>query len=503
VKAGDWYFRQLFANDQRLTRARTPNEGYFLTTGAVSKYAERAKKRYGGYNGVGPMRKTNPDAFCGFAFKPGDLSESTDYTDAEIITYHSWECSWQTVRDIDFENHDLHFNTPCRYPIGFFSLRARYRIENVPEALDHPGEWYLNRKTGVLTYLARPNEDPNDMDMVAPRLEKLVVLQSDPEEDRYVEHISFSGLAFHHARYPMGIYDVAPDWPKAAQAVDPNWPSDFPPGYTDSQASPRCGQAIEFNGTRHCALDSCEVAHVGASVMRIAKGSHENRVTGCEMYDLGGGGVFIGLDTRDISKTPREDSPSNNVVSNNRIYDGGNVHPSAVAIWIAQSHHNTVAHNEIFDFGYSGISLGWTWSRDPNYSDHNILEANHIHDVLKELADGGGIYTLGVLEGCVIRGNHIHDIHRPDGAIGSHNNGFFFDQGSQKLLLDQNVIHDVSHDDVRFNQNKREDHTWTNNIFEGEGGDITSDPAQRIINAAGPRNRNNKGNPDLVIHTKD
>ena len=64
--------------------------------------------------------------------------------------------------------------------------------------------------------------------------------------------------------------------------------------------------------------------------------------------------------------------------------------------------------------------------------------------------------------------------------------GFFFDEGTQELLVEENVIHDVSHDDVRFNQNKREDQSWTNNIFEDEGGDITSEPAQRIINAAGP-----------------
>jgi len=487
VKAGAWRFRQLFADGKRLTRARIPNEGFLVTAGALSKYAEQAQKRYGGYDGVVALRKGHPDAFCGFSFSPGDIEPWADIEDAEVITYHSWECSWQTIRSVDFENRDVHFNTPCRYPVGFFSPHCRYRIENVPEALDEAGEWYLNRKTGVLTYLARPGEDVNAMDFVAPVLEELLVLQGDPKQGKLVEHVSFSALSFQHARYPMGIYDVARDWPEPALAIDPDWPTDFAPGYTDAQASPRCGQAIEFNGARRCGLMDCEVAHVGASAIRISRWSDENQVVRCHLHDLGGGGVFVGIDVRDVgqSKVPPESAPSKNVIANNRIHDGGRVHPSAVGIWVAQSRHNTIAHNELFHLGYSGISLGWTWDPAPNYSDHNVIEANHIHHVLQELADGGGIYTLGVLDGCVLRANHIHDVQRPDGDIGSHNNGFFFDQASQKLLVERNVIHAIGHDDVRFNKNKREDHRWVANVFEGEGGDVGSVTARAVIDSAG------------------
>jgi Right handed beta helix region len=488
VKEGAWFFRQLFADGSRLQRARIPNEGHLVTTGALSSYAELAAKRYGGYDGIKKLRKEDPEVFCGFSFKPGDIGRWTNISDAEIITYHSWECSWQTVRSIDFDSNDLYFNTPCRYPVSFFSPHCRYRVENVPEALDAPGEWYLSRETGILTYLAGEGEDPEEMSFVAPVLDRLLVLEGDPEQDRLVEHVSFSGFSFQYARYPMGLYDIAPDWPKTALAADPDWPTDFAPGYTDAQAAPRCGQVIEFNGTSHCVLEDCEVAHIGNFAVKIFPRSHHNRIAGCHMHDLGGGGVLIGQVNRDVaaSRVPRENAASHNDVVNNRILNGGLVHPSAAGIWIAQSHHNVVAHNEVANLGYSGISLGWTWGRAANHSDNNVIEANHIHHVLQELADGGGIYTLGVLDGCVLRANHLHDIQRPDGAIGSHNNGFFFDQGSQALLNERNVIHDVGHDDVRFNQNKREDHTWVGNIFEGEGGDVASGEAKALIDNAGP-----------------
>ena len=39
VKAGRWYFRQLFADGRRLRRARLPNDGHFTTAGPLSKFA--------------------------------------------------------------------------------------------------------------------------------------------------------------------------------------------------------------------------------------------------------------------------------------------------------------------------------------------------------------------------------------------------------------------------------------------------------------------------------
>ncbi len=36
---------------------------------------------------------------------------------------------------------------------------AQYFVENSLDLLDAPGEWYLDRKTGVLTYCADPAVD--------------------------------------------------------------------------------------------------------------------------------------------------------------------------------------------------------------------------------------------------------------------------------------------------------------------------------------------------------
>ena len=491
VKAGKWCFRQLFAGERRLTRARMPNAGHLTTAGALSKFAEPARKHYGGYRGASRLRREQPDAFCGFSFRQGDIRQWADYRNAEIITFHSWECSWQTIRKIDPAKRDVHFNTPCRYPVGFFSLKCRYRIENVAAALDSPGEWILDKAAGQLRYFARKGEDPNKMDMLAPVSERLLVIAGDAKAKRPVEYVTFRGLSFQHAKYRMGIYDVARGWPDKALKVYPDWPRKFAPGYTDSQAAPLAGQAVELTDANHIAFENCQIAHCGSYAIKIGRRCSHNRIVACRMNDLGGGGVLIGMDVRSVKgRAPQTDAPSHNVVVNNVIKGCSLVHPSAVGVWVAQAHHNRIAHNEISDVGYAGVHLGWTWGRGANYTDHNTIEANDIHHVMRYLADAGGLYSLGVLTGSVYRANYIHDIIRAEGAIGAPTDGIFLDEGSQSLLIERNVLRNVGRSVVRFNKNRREDHTWRDNDFgPGHWGTSKKIDAEKIISQAGPQGR--------------
>ena len=488
VKAGRWYFRQLFADGRRLRRARLPNDGHFKTAGPLSKFAERARGRWGGYRGTRNLRREHPDAYCGFAYRRGDIKDWSDGSNAEILTFHSWECSWQTIRAVDEANSEVHLNTPCRYPIGFFSNHCRYRVENVRAALDAPGEWMLDRKTGVLSYLARAGQDPSKMSFVAPAIERLIVLAGEAKSKRFIEHVTLRGLSLRHAQYPMGIYDVAPDWPKPALAVLPDWPETFPPGYTDAQAATRCGQAVELRDARHCTLDRCEITLVGSSGVKLFERCSHNRIVGCHIHDVGGGGVLIGMPVRATGPRgiPPTDAPSHNVVEDNRLERLSLVHPSAVGVWVAQSHHNRLSNNEISDVGYAGVHLGWTWGRSENYTGDNLIEYNHIHHVMRDLADAAGIYSLGVQDGTVYRGNYIHDIARAAGAVGAPVDGLFFDQGSKGIRVERNVIRTCGHAAYRFNQCRKEDMAWSDNDFA-----VDDRPVRHgdVVRRAGPRKR--------------
>ena len=61
-----------------------------------------------------------------------------------------------------------------------------------------------------------------------------------------------------------------------------------------------------------------------------------------------------------------------------------------------------MAHNVIHDMPYTGISIGYRWDTTPTSLVRCVAEYNHIYDVMKTLADGGGIYTLGFQPGTVL-----------------------------------------------------------------------------------------------------
>ncbi len=115
---------------------------------------------------------------------------------------------------------------------------------------------------------------------------------------------------------------------------------------------------------------------------------------------------------------------------------------------------------------YTGISIGFRWKTTPTSQSHCIVEYNHIHDMMTRIADGGGIYTLGYQPGTILRGNHIYNVYRSSYAHGgAPNNGIFFDEGSKGFLVEDNVIYNTSGNPIRFNQNKKEWHTWRDNSF--------------------------------------
>jgi hypothetical protein len=92
-----------------------------------------------------------------------------------------------------------------------------------------------------------------------------------------------------------------------------------------------------------------------------------------------------------------------------------------------------------------------------------------MYDVMKNLADGGGFYTLGFRPGTILRGNLILGVHRSAYAHGgAPNNGFFIDEGSKGFRFESNAAYKTSEESVHSNQCQREWHTWNGNSFGGE-----------------------------------
>ena len=414
VRQGKWDFRQLFVDGRRYIRAREPNEKDYWYRFARTLIPEK------------------PAALC----EPTDIKPWRAGDEVEATLLRTWDVSRFRVLSVDWDSLLMRFKVPQGIPVlKWWKGDRRYYLENSISFLDSPGEWFLDQEKGVLYLRALEGCDVGRAEIVAPAVDRLIRFEGSPEKT--VRFLNFRGLTFRHGAWTL---------PEK--------------GYDGHFRDIAAGGSIEGDFVQSCSFTNCRFEHLGRYAIWLREGCVNNVITRCEFTDLGGGAVNIGENKRSESGTIDHETASNEI-SHNYIHHCGKVWHGSTGICVGPANRTRIAHNHIHDLPYSGMAVGGFFLAERDIIHHNIIEYNYIHDVMQSMSDGGGIYTMGLQPGTVIRNNIIHDCPGWEPMHWAH--GIYLDLHSSEIVIENNLVFRVGQIALVMGWPKR--NIVRNNIF--------------------------------------
>ncbi len=306
-----------------------------------------------------------------------------------------------------------------------------YHLENALVFLDTPGEWFLDTEENRLYYFPKEGENMESVEVIYPRLEKLVILKGKAQQP--IRNLTFSGLTFQYTNWTQASEEGV----VATQASQPR-------GYPEIMADMPTA-AMEISYADKVTIDNCEFRKVGANGLSFVMGVKNSAIINSRFHIIAANAIHI--DPARKMHPEFVDKCTKNIVANNEIFNFGQDYRSGMGIVASVVEDLLVEHNEIYWGPYSGMQIG-------NHHEYyylgirnNVIRNNYVHDVMRLLSDGGGIYVIGVPDspenGILVNSNWVKNIRASAYVTPSWKdnvNGIYLDEANEYTSVESNVL---------------------------------------------------------------
>jgi len=410
------YIRNLYVNDKRAQRSRY-NE--YVTP--IDWWDDTEDKQ------------SNKD---GFIIPGGIIKNPEKATNLEMYRSATFRSNWAVKGKaiangentiISMEQPYFRMHEYANYSILDWRITDNFRLENALEFLDEPGEWYHDADTDTLYYMPRAGETIENCEVIAPVTEQILTILGDGIDNR-AENIIVRGFTFSDGAYKKTSRIGRANLQGAtcySVYIDKN--GTIYGGFQDETA----GNIVVTNAKNVSFKDNV-IKHMGAVGLSMPDGVDNCEIDGNAIYDISSSAVIVGGKNHQIvvdwRSVPRNVHITNNIVGNTGVEYG-----TDCGIQGYYTNGLVISRNEIYNTGYSGISVGWTWDSTEDTKRNNVMEYNRIYNFSISGQDSGGIYTLGRQPNSIVRGNYMK-------CYEQYVEGLYHDSGSSGFRSTGNVI---------------------------------------------------------------
>ncbi|MEN6494174.1 MAG: right-handed parallel beta-helix repeat-containing protein [Thermoguttaceae bacterium] len=358
---------EVFCDEKPMPLSRWPNEGFITIDEVLGTSEVNVRGVKGCKEGI-------------FRYEGDRPSRWVKEKDPWVLGYwfRDWAEQRHKIKSLDAQQRIISVDPPYH---GYGYRKGQWFCGfNLLAEIDMPGEWYLDRETGIL-YFWPP--EAIDRSRIEVSMASALIRMTD------VAHVTLRGLLFEAAR----------------------------------------GTAVTIKQGQRCQVVGCRFRNLGNHAVTIADGN-DSGVVGCDMEGMGGGGIYlVGGDRKTL--TPAGHYAENNHIHHygrwDRMYRPG-IMISGVGIRVSHNLIHDAPHsailfggndhliefNEIHSVCQESHDCGAIYSGRSWTLRGNVIQYNYIHHLCGHA--GGpcnGVYLDDLFSSAIVQGNVFYQVLRP------------------------------------------------------------------------------------------